>query len=146
MAGTIDRVVTTPHGGAFLAIFGLLAGVGLSVFMKGSLDLRPTLFLAIAFALLGYWFVPTWRRLWRLGNDRWGEIVFNLGVRQFGPFGWVITALIFSGTLWHKSQNIKVATFFFVWFFFTFPLWLWIGYMFGVTMAACQGVKKTSSG
>jgi hypothetical protein len=112
MPRTVDRVVTTPHGGAYLAIIGLLAGAGLSVFMKDSLDLRPTLFLAIAFALLGYWFVPTWRRLWRPGNDRWGEIVFNLGVRRLGPFGWVITALLFSGTLWYKSQDIKVAIFY----------------------------------
>jgi hypothetical protein len=143
MSSALDRIVRKPRIEVLFAVFGFLAGMGLSTFMKGSLELHPTLVLTVAFAAAGVWFVRTWRRLWRRGIDQWEKIVFDIGVRLFGPFAWIVTTLVFAIGLWNESHNISVATFFFVWFFFSLPLWLWVGYMFGAAMAAFQRVKRS---
>jgi len=136
-----------PQSALVLACLGVLAAVVVTTLVFEKYTLLPNLVFAAILASLGIWTVDTWRRLWRLGIGQWERLVFSYGVKRLGPVLWLIFVIMFPFQLAHESQRAGgwfagPAVFFSIYALFSFPAWLWAGYLWGRTMAAFLGIEK----
>jgi hypothetical protein len=88
--------------------------------------------------------VVTMRLLWRRGRNEWERLVYEIGVRQVGLGGGILTSVVFTAVQMGGERDWLEMTMVAAWLIVVmFPLYLWAGYAWGRGMAAFFNVSRT---
>jgi hypothetical protein len=91
--------------------------------------------------------IVTLPNLWRRGTTPWGRLVYRYGVRGAGLWGGVFFSILLPNLRAGDEHSFETSVLHaFVCFLVGLPLWLWMGYWWGRTMAAFFNIPRTAEG